>query len=141
MDDGVRSEAELAAEAEATTVDVDEHWDEQPEQIEVKRRTSEVVSFRLPSDEFDRLEDAASASGETVSQFIRNAIALRLEGQVFVAPSLDWVGSGVMTFIVRNLYGGSSTEVEPVDSFVELPDYPPLTVQGPVRRMPVAGNK
>jgi len=55
-------------------------WSEEPEQIEVQRSRSAVVSFRLPTNEFHNLHSAATQSGESISEFIRKAIALRITG-------------------------------------------------------------
>ena len=54
-------------------------WDDQPVDIEVRPTGSEVVSFRLPSDELDRVVEAAKAAGESLSQFVRGALRARLE--------------------------------------------------------------
>jgi hypothetical protein len=53
-------------------------WSEEAEDIEVKPRRSSVVSFRLPPGEFAVLEQARAQTGESLSEFIRNALALRL---------------------------------------------------------------
>jgi len=41
---------------------------------------STTVTFRLPISEFQTLEQAAEAAGETVSIFVRKAVALRCKG-------------------------------------------------------------
>lgn len=41
---------------------------------------STTVTFRLPVSEFRVLEQAAEAAGETVSVFVRKAVALRCKG-------------------------------------------------------------
>lgn len=56
-----------------------DEWDDQPAEIEVRPAGSEVVSFRLPSDELDRVVEAAQAAGESLSQFVRGALSARLE--------------------------------------------------------------
>lgn len=56
-----------------------DEWDDQPVEIEVRPTGSEVVSFRLPSDELDRVMEAARAVGESLSQFVRGALSVRLE--------------------------------------------------------------
>ena len=56
-----------------------DEWDDQPVEIEVRPARSEVVSFRLPSDELDRVAEAAQAAGESLSQFVRGALSARLE--------------------------------------------------------------
>lgn len=56
-----------------------DEWEDQPVEIEVRPAGSEVVSFRLPSDELDRVMEAARAAGESLSQFVRGALSGRLE--------------------------------------------------------------
>ncbi len=56
-----------------------DEWDDQPVEIEVRPAGSEVVSFRLSSDELDRVVEAAQAAGESLSQFVREALSARLE--------------------------------------------------------------
>ena len=41
---------------------------------------STTVTFRLPISEFRTLEQAAEAAGETVSVFVRKAVAMRCKG-------------------------------------------------------------
>lgn len=55
-------------------------WHEEPEQIEVRSSRSAVVSFRLPTNEFQSLHNAATLNSESISEFIRKAIALRIAG-------------------------------------------------------------
>jgi hypothetical protein len=57
-----------------------EEWGEE-ENIEVRPRRSSVVSFRLPPEEFAVLEQAVAQTGESLSEFIRSALALRLRGE------------------------------------------------------------
>lgn len=56
-----------------------DEWDDEPVEIDVRPTGSEVVSFRLPSDELDRVMEAAQAAGESLSQFVRGALSVRLE--------------------------------------------------------------
>jgi len=53
-------------------------WGEEPVRIEVRPSRMELVSFRLPSSELDVLQEAASQSGESLSEFVRAAVSLRL---------------------------------------------------------------
>lgn len=54
-------------------------WGEEAKEIEVaKPRRSSVLSFRLPPDEFDALERDMERTGETLSEYIRTALAFRL---------------------------------------------------------------
>ena len=66
-----------------------DEWDDQPVSIEVRRAGSEVVSFRLSSDELDRIMEAARAVGESLSQFVREALSDRLES---LEETLDILG-------------------------------------------------
>jgi hypothetical protein len=71
------SEKDLAKELWERRNDPEE-WSEEAEDIEVRPRRSSVVSFRLPPEEFDALEKAMARTGESLSEFIRTALALRL---------------------------------------------------------------
>lgn len=55
-------------------------WEEAPERIEVRPARSSVLSVRLPRVEFDALEEAATAAGETLSEYVRRAVMERIEG-------------------------------------------------------------
>lgn len=55
-----------------------DEWDDQRVEVGVRPADREVVSFRLPSDELDRLVEAAQAAGESLSQFVRTALSARL---------------------------------------------------------------
>lgn len=52
-----------------------------------------VVSFRLSADEYRALEEAAAGMGESVSEFVRKAVALRLGGgiPVRIMPNTSYV--------------------------------------------------
>jgi hypothetical protein len=39
-----------------------------------------LISFRLPSDEYDFLQKVVESFGESMSEFVRNAVVLRLGG-------------------------------------------------------------
>lgn len=54
-----------------------DEWDDEPENVFVRPVVSEVVSFRLPSDELDWLQEAARDRGESLSEFIRDSIRMR----------------------------------------------------------------
>lgn len=61
-------------------------WNEEAEEIEVKPRRSSVLSFRLPPEELDALERNMERTGETLSEYIRKALALRLHRANFAEP-------------------------------------------------------
>jgi hypothetical protein len=57
-----------------------DEWEEAPERIEVRPARSSVLSVRLPRAEFDALEKAAAAAGETLSEYVRRAVLQRAQG-------------------------------------------------------------
>lgn len=71
---------EDVAELEARADDPEE-WEEEPDEISVQTRTrTEVVSFRLPCHELDEVAEAAEAAGESLSEYVRGALDMRLRG-------------------------------------------------------------
>lgn len=123
------SDEELVRDSEALRRE--QAWEEEPAAIEVRRPTREVVSFRLPTDEMDRLEDAASEAGVSISELVRRAVTAYLGSPVYRGPSLDRFDSSATRLVVRHWYGGSTTDTS--DSDVRVPDFPPLTAQGLLR--------
>ena len=79
----------LARELEATRDDPGE-WSDEAVEVEVSPQRSQVVSFRLSADELDRLMLAIEESGESLSEFVRTSIAMRIGSREF-AP-LSWTG-------------------------------------------------
>lgn len=63
-----------------------EEWGEEAKDIRSRPSRSSVVSFRLPIEELDAVEEAAAQNGESVSQYIRGALALRLHGEAVKSP-------------------------------------------------------
>ena len=57
-----------------------DEWDEAPVEAEVQSQRAVVTSLRLPVGEFTSVQKASKAAGQTVSDFIRNAISARLHG-------------------------------------------------------------
>jgi hypothetical protein len=101
--------------------DDDGEWEEEAEPVTVKTG-SEVVSFRLSSDELDALAESAEQRGESLSEYIRAAIALRLHGTP-IGPAVE-VSSGATRLTIRShIVVGGSRVAE--GSFV--PDVPPMT--------------
>ncbi len=76
-------------------------WGEEVEEIEVKPRRSSVLSFRLPTEELDTLERDMARTGETLSEYIRNALAMRLHGETV---------AGVMAGIISGSFGTPTGE-------------------------------
>ncbi len=105
-------------------------WDEMSTDIAVTPRKSEVVSFRLPSDELDRLEVAASEAGETISEFLRAALAERMLGPGRILPEFDLMASrgSVVLFIELKRRSCNRAEVEGQSEFAEVPDFPPRSM-------------
>lgn len=90
-------EDELAEELERTRDDPGE-WSEDPVEIDVQPNRTQVVSFRLPLEELENLTSIAAVAGESVSEFIRGAIDLRIRHSV--APSV-YVTHTAATMTVR----------------------------------------
>lgn len=97
------SERDLAKELWEHRNDPDE-WGEEAEEIEVKPRGSSVVSFRLESEELDKIERAAAVSGETLSGYIRKALRIRMRGMA-MGPFLGitFAGGGKQIMVHSNM--------------------------------------
>lgn len=127
-----QTEEELAAELLEHRDDKGE-WGE--EAVSIKRSSSrtEVVSVRISSSDLDLIEDLADQAGESISDFIRGAIALRLHGQM-MDPVLGFAsGAGAdLTVLVRTiLKAAGRTALPSYEEFqldIEVPDEPPSTV-------------
>ncbi len=78
-----------------------EEWSEEAEEIEARPTGSTTVSFRLPWEEFEELEEAAAAKGESLSEFIRKALRLRLQ-RIAIANFVEMTYGGAREF---RLYG------------------------------------
>jgi hypothetical protein len=115
------SDAKRSAEELLEHRDDPGEWSDEAEPIEV-RSSTEVVSFRLPPEEVDMLVDAAHSSHETLSEYVRKAIGVRLFGEP-VGPAVE-VSSGGGTLVIRSHIVTSGRRDAPA-SFV--PDTPPLT--------------
>lgn len=94
-------------------------WSEEVADILSRPSKTEVISFRLPSAEFDGLENAAEAAGESLSEFIRGALAIRMHG-VPVGPRIE-IGSGHMKLIIRSYVVASGDRAE---NPATVPDFP-----------------
>jgi hypothetical protein len=95
-----QSEKQAAEELYAHRHDEGE-WSEEAVEIETRPTRSEVISFRLPSEEISELEAAAKSAGESLSAFIRQAIEDRIQrnrsvsGVMLVSSYLAVWGSGI----------------------------------------------
>lgn len=121
------TEKELAAELHAHRNDPDE-WDETPVQTEVRPQRAVVTSVRLPVAEFIAVQKAAKAAGQTVSEFVRSAIAMRLHERVLVnalriATGSSPEGPSHATFLAPALEGGRTQNPAPAI----IPRYANLT--------------
>jgi Ribbon-helix-helix protein, copG family len=100
----VKNEKALAEELEKTRDDPGE-WSEVPVDIQVRPNRTQVVSFRLPVEELEMLTSAASLAGESVSEFIREAIESRTRQRF--SPSVYGVSFGGKIGVT--VYGGEWT--------------------------------
>jgi Ribbon-helix-helix protein, copG family len=57
-----------------------DEWSDEAEEIEARPSGSAMVSFRLPWEELEELDEAAAATGESLSEFIRTSLRIRLAG-------------------------------------------------------------
>lgn len=94
--------------------------------VEVKRPTSQVVSFRMPEEEFLGLMEAVEASGQTLTDYVREAVRMRhpLDNLMKVSEldvMLDVVSSTFET--PRRWYGNPLPHRSP-----GIQDYPPKGV-------------
>lgn len=60
-------------------------WSEEVEEIEVKPRRSSMVSLRLSAEDFAALEQAMEQTGESLSEYVRKAINLRIHGDALMS--------------------------------------------------------
>ncbi len=51
-----------------------EEWEDTPARVKVQPARSEVVSFRLPSDQLDVIEGLAEQAGQSISELVRHAV-------------------------------------------------------------------
>jgi len=67
-----------------------DEWETEEEHIEARPARTSVVSFRLPSEEMELLDQAAKAAGQTLSEYIRTAIMMRrLHGDAEMPPTFN----------------------------------------------------
>jgi hypothetical protein len=127
-----QTEKELAAELLMHRNDKGE-WGDEAVSIKRKPSRTEVVSVRIASSDLDLIEELAEQAGESVSDFIRGAIALRLRGQV-MDPILGFASGAAsdLTVLVRTiLKAAGRTALPSHEEFqldLEVPDEPPSTV-------------
>ncbi len=83
-------------------------WEEKPTQVAVRSPQSAVVSFRMPPDEFEALASAAEEIGQTLSEYIREAIQFRIRGLTITGATYVFAGA-----IVTSLASAWSETVRP----------------------------
>lgn len=88
-----------------------EEWSDEAVDVKVRPKSSTVVSFRLQEEELDEVEEAAEQNSETISQFIRGAIKMRLNPS-FAKPEMKVIVLGAPDPLHINVapWGGSWTE-------------------------------
>jgi hypothetical protein len=72
-----KSAADSARELYAHRNDPGE-WEDEPEHLAVRPAESAILCVRLPREELESVEVAAAAAHETLSDFVRKALAGRL---------------------------------------------------------------
>jgi hypothetical protein len=77
-----------------------DEWSEEAEEIETRPSGSAVVSFRIPWEELEELDDAATERGESLSEFIRKAVRYRLQG-IALAAFVEMTYGGASEFKVH----------------------------------------
>jgi hypothetical protein len=95
----MENERDMAEELWEHRNDPDE-WEGEAEEIESRPSGSAVVSFRLPWEELETLDEAATARGESLSEFIREAVRIRLRAFT-IAEQV------ALATIVEMTYGGA----------------------------------
>jgi hypothetical protein len=70
-----------------------DEWANEPDQIEVRNTRTSVVSFRVPAEELEALTEAARKAGETLSEYIRSAIQLRVHGIALSGVTVAFSGT------------------------------------------------
>jgi hypothetical protein len=124
------NERELAAELKAHRGDPGE-WSETPVPAEIRAQRAVVTSVRLPVSEFLAIQKAAKAGGQTVSEFIRSAVAQRLRRPLLVNALQIVTGSSSRgpssaTFLAPELEAGRTQNPGPARED-RIPQYANLT--------------
>ncbi len=100
-------------------------WDETSIEAQIQPHRAVVTSLRLPVGEFTAVQKAARASGQTVSDFIRAAIGIKLHGAVRLGglqiASGSPEGRSQATVLAPTLESGRTLNPDP-----EIPEQPLL---------------
>jgi Arc/MetJ-type ribon-helix-helix transcriptional regulator len=101
-----------------------EEWEDTPARAKVQPARTEVVSFRLPSEQLDVIEGLAEQAGQSISEFIRSAVLAYISGET-MEPFLDVQSgaSGELRLTMRTSIRGSGYTSNDL-----VPDHPFLTV-------------
>ena len=116
-------EHELAKELHDQRGDPEE-WEDTPARVKVQPARTEVVSFRLPSEQLDVIESLAEQAGQSISEFIRSAVLAYISGET-MEPFLDVQSgaSGELRLTMRTAIRGSGYTSNDL-----VPDHPFMTV-------------
>jgi molybdopterin-guanine dinucleotide biosynthesis protein A len=101
-----------------------DEWEDTPAPVKVQPGRTEVVSFRLPSEQLDVVEDLAAQTGQSISEFVRHAVLAYVNGEA-MEPFLDvrsGAPAGELRLTMRTPIRGSGYTSNLV------PDYPLETV-------------
>jgi hypothetical protein len=114
-----KADKALAARFQAGRSRSDE-WDETPVSAEVLPQRAVVTSVRFPVAEFAALQKAAVALGQTVSEFVRAAVATRLRGAarvqaIHIASSADREAPSQVTFVSSHPEAGQTRNPSPAE--------------------------
>jgi uncharacterized protein (DUF1778 family) len=106
-------------------------WNDKPVGAEVQPNRAVVTSLRLPAAEFVAIQRAAQTAGQTVSDFIRSAIAARLRGNLPVNAVRVVAGSSEAnshTTVLLSVLESGSTQNPGPERMEAIPLYANLLV-------------
>jgi hypothetical protein len=115
-------EKELAVQLHTRRNDPAE-WEPTPVRADVSPRRAVVTSVRMPVAEFLALQKAAGAAGQTVSDYVRTAIAMRLRGMIRVSSVHIAVAAQARsqaTFVAPHPEAGQTENPDPEIDMSEL---------------------
>src|SRR5512132_439730 len=123
---GDMDEHELAAELYRRRHDKDE-WEDKPAEVKVQPVRTEVVSFRVPSDVLDLIERLAEEAGQSISEFMREAVTAQVRGAA-MEPLVGVVSSGPRRLPVQLTIRTPLRATGYTEATGWIPDIPPPTV-------------
>jgi hypothetical protein len=86
-----------------------EEWENEPADVVVRAKTSHVISFRVSLEELEEITTSAEHAGETLSEFIRSAVALRIKGRP-IGPAVEVMSGGGTLRVRSHILGSGFTE-------------------------------